>query len=339
MTQSTESSSTHGTTGGTQQPVVHHGQYLTPAQAISRLPKDATPAQQDSAVQAHAKFSEIHWSKEPDTLHMPGHGKGKSIKDIHIPQYYHDSYFSNDTLFHPELPGGRQGVAGEPIPYSIARDNLITSLLLGCFIIAMFTMARTRAFITRQAKSFYYMAHEQTNKLTETSGEVWFQLFMVLQTCLLFAIIYIYYVRDRMGDTFIIEPYQMVGMFTSIFATYFLIRSTLYWLTGWVFFSMKKNVQWQKSSLFLTSVEGVLLFPAVMLLTYFNMTMVSVMIYAFFTVILIKILSFYKLYVIFFKRKGIFLQIFLYFCALEIVPLFVIGGLLLMINNYLKVNF
>ena len=339
MTQSTATSSTHGTTGGSQQPVVHHKTYLTPAQAISRLPKDATPAQQDSAVQAHAKFSEIHWSQEPDTLHMPGHGKGKSVKDIHIPQYYRESFFSKDTLFHPELPGGRQGVAGDPIPYSIANDNLITSLLLGCFVIALLTMARTRAFIIRQAKSFYYSTHEQTNKLTETTGEVWFQLFMVLQTCLLLAILYIYYVRDRIGETFIIEQYQMVGMFTSFFAIYFLIRSTLYELTGWVFFSKKKILQWQKSSLFLTSAEGVLLFPAVMLLAFFNTTMESVMVYVLFIVILVKILSFYKLYVIFFKRKGIFLQIFLYFCALEIVPLFVIGGLLLIINNYLKVNF
>lgn len=339
MAQSIGTSSILETTGSSQQPVVHHGKYLTPAEAISRLPKDATPAQQDSAVQAHAKFSEIHWSQQPDTLHMPGHGKGKSVKDIHIPQYYRESFFSKDTLLHPELQGGRQGVAGTPIPYAIAHDNLITSLLLGCFIIAMFTMARTRAFITRQIKSFYYISHEQANQLTETSGEVWFLLFMGLQTCLLFAIIYINYVRERMGDTFIIEQYQMVGMFTFIVATYFLIRSILYWLTGWVFFSKKKNVQWQRSSLFLISAEGMLLFPIVILLTYFNITMKSVMIYAFFIVIFIKILSFYKLYVIFFKRKGIFLQIFLYFCALEIVPLFVIGGLLLIINNYLKVNF
>ena len=143
MTQSIGTSSIQETTGSSQQPVVHHGQYLTPAQAISRLPKDATPAQQDSAVQAHAKFSEIHWSRQPDTLHMPGHNKGKSAKDIQIPQYYRESYFSGDTLFHPELPGGRQGVTGTPIPYTIAHDNFITSLLLGCFIIAMFTLAHT----------------------------------------------------------------------------------------------------------------------------------------------------------------------------------------------------
>ena len=122
-------SSTHETTGGTQQPVVHHGYYLTPAQAINRLPKDATPAQQDSAVQAHAKISEIHWSEMPDTLHMPGHGKGKTVNDSDIPQhYYRESYFSNDSLFHPELKGGRQGVAGDPVPYSIAGDNFISSL-------------------------------------------------------------------------------------------------------------------------------------------------------------------------------------------------------------------
>ena len=333
-------SSTHETTGGTQQPVVHHGYYLTPAQAISRLPKDATPAQQDSAVQAHAKISEIHWSEMPDTLHMPGHGKGKTVNDSDIPQhYYRESYFSNDSLFHPELIGGRQGVAGDPVPYTIAGDNFISSLLLGCFVVAMFTMARTRAFIIRQIKGFYYLSNTNTKTQTETSGEVWFQLFMGLQTCLLFAIVYFFYIRDKIGDSFIISQYQIVFVFTGLFICYFLCKAYLYWLTGWVFYDKKKNLQWQKTFLFLSSAEGTLMFPVVMLLTYFNLSMSSVFVYALFVIFFVKFLSFYRLYVIFFRRNGIFLQIILYFCALEIVPLCVLWGILLVVNNYLKVNF
>lgn len=45
----------------------------TPAQVLKRLPKDATPAQQDSAIQANIKPAKIRWSKMPDTLHLPGH--------------------------------------------------------------------------------------------------------------------------------------------------------------------------------------------------------------------------------------------------------------------------
>ena len=35
--------------------------------------------------------------------------------DVQLPQYYREGFFSKDTLFHPELPGGRYGVAGDPI--------------------------------------------------------------------------------------------------------------------------------------------------------------------------------------------------------------------------------
>ena len=66
---------------------------LTPKEVLSWLPKDATPAQQDSAIQRHIKASEIHWSTQPDTLHMPGHSKGKSIRDVSLPQYYRESFF------------------------------------------------------------------------------------------------------------------------------------------------------------------------------------------------------------------------------------------------------
>lgn len=86
----------------------HSGQ-LTPKMVLSWLPKNTTPAQQDSMVRAHIKPCEIHWSTMPDTLHLPGHAPGKSLREVSLPLYYRESFFSKDSLFHPELPGGRQG--------------------------------------------------------------------------------------------------------------------------------------------------------------------------------------------------------------------------------------
>ncbi len=71
---------------------------LTPAQVLSWLPKNATPAQQDSAIQAHFEPGEIHWSQCPDTLHLPGWPVGKSYRDVSLPQYYKESFFSKDSL-------------------------------------------------------------------------------------------------------------------------------------------------------------------------------------------------------------------------------------------------
>ena len=73
-----------------QNPVVHTGE-LTPRKVLSWLPRNATPAQQDSMIRAHIKPSEIRWSTMSDTLHLPGHPAGKSFRDVSLPQYYREN--------------------------------------------------------------------------------------------------------------------------------------------------------------------------------------------------------------------------------------------------------
>ncbi len=321
-----------------QEMVIHSGQ-LTPKVVLSWLPKDATPAQQDSMVQAHIKPSEIRWSTMPDTLHLPGHSPGKSFRDVSLPQYYRESFFSKDSLFHPELQGGRLGVAGDPVPYTVAGDNFVTSLLLFCFILACVAFSQSRQFIIRQAKTFFHPPRFGTTVITETSNELRFQLFLVLQTCLLISIGYFIYSRASISDTFTIEQYQVITIYAGYAASYFLLKALLYGVTGWVFFDKKKNEQWLKAYLFLISTEGVLLFPAIMLMTYFRLSLQTAMIYALIVLGLVKILSFYKSYLIFFRGKGTFLQIILYFCALEVIPLFALWGGLVLMSHYLKINF
>lgn len=320
-------------------PVKPRREQPTPAQVLKWLPKNATPAQQDSAVQANIKPSEIHWSGRPDTLHLPGHSVGKSFRDTSLPQYYRESFFSESPLFHPELSGGRQGVAGDPVPYTIAGDNLITGLLLGCFILAMVAFAQSRRFIARQAKKFFYVPRSKMTVISETSTELRFQLFLVLQTCLLFSLTYFFYTLTSVGRTFILEQYQIVGIYAGVFALYFFIKAMLYAIVHWVFFSRRDNELWMKSYLFLISTEGILLFPLVMLQVYFNLPLETAFVYSIIVIALVKLLSLYKEYIIFFRRKGAFLQIILYFCGLEVMPFLALCGVLMMISNYLKVNF
>ena len=315
----------------------HHE--LTPKEVLSWLPADATPAQQDSAIQRHIKISEIHWSQQPDTLHMPGHPKGKSIYDISLPQYYRESFFSEKPYFHPEVSGGRQGVAGDPVPYTVAGDNLFTALLLGCFVLTVIAVARLREFIVRQTRSFFRVQRGNTTEFSETSNELWVQLFLIVQTCLLASLCYFLYTCMDAHDAFLFEQPVIIGIFAAIFLVYFLLKFVLYESVGWVFFDVKKNEQWGKSYLLLISFLGLLLFPLVLLLTYFDLSTESAVIYVIAVVVFVKILAFYRTYIIFFTQKGSYLKYILYFCALEIVPLCALWGILTVASQYLKVNF
>ena len=312
---------------------------LTPKEVLSWLPYDATPEQQDSAIQAHFKPDSIHWSTRPDTLHLPCHSVGKDVRIVDLPLYYRESFFSQSPSYHPEMPAGRPGVAGAPVPYTIASDDLLTSLLLGCFILGCVAFAQSRDFIFRQVKHFFRVRNEGTSEIAETTGEIRFQIFLALQTSLLYAILFFLYLRHLRVETFIAEQFVVIGILTGLVAGYFLLKAFAQWFVGWVFFGKRKNNQWLKSFLFLVSSQGVLLLPLVMLQAYFQLTVKSSIIYVGIVLGTTKILSLYKTHLIFFRQKGQFLQFFLYFCALEIVPLFALWGVLTIASNYLKINF
>jgi hypothetical protein len=313
---------------------------LTPAQVLSWLPRNATPAQQDSAIQAHFKPGEIRWSTRPDTLHLPGHDRGHNMLDVNLPQYYREGFFSKDSLFHPELRGGRSGVAGDPVPYTVHSDNLLTGLLLLCLIMVVLAFANVKDFLVRQAKSFFYFSHDVASEMSETAVELRFQFFLVLLSCLLCSLLFYFYTLYFIGETFILRsPYYLILIYWGIFIAYYVLKVLLYSITNLVLFDSKRNKQWMRSFLFIVSSEGVLMFPIMMVKGYFDISMFSASVYVAVVLIIIKILTIYKCYNIFFNRNVVKLQIILYFCALEMVPFLLLWSVLNATANMLKINF
>lgn len=275
-----------------------------------------------------------------DTLHLPIPTKGHSLLDVQLPQYYREGFFSKDTLFHPELPGGRFGVAGDPVPYNIHNDSIITSILLGFFILMVIAYANTHEFVNRQLKKFFYVPSEGILEVSETGTELRIQLFMVLLSSVLLSLLYYFYVIHFVGDTFILNSqYLLIAIYLVMMVSYFMAKWWLYTLVNVVFFGSKKNRHWLKTILFISSMEGAVFLPAVLLQAYFDMTEKNVVIYFIIVLIFVKILTFFKCYVAFFRRNVVKLQIILYFCALEMVPLLAFWGALDYVTDSLKINF
>ena len=265
-------------------------------------------------------------------------GEATSGLDVSLPQYYRESFFAKDSLLHPELTGGRFGIAGDPVPYTVRNDNAITCMLIFCFVMALVSFAHSRQYILRQLKDFFYIPRSSNPNDEDPSNR--FQLFLSLQTCLLLAITYFFYITHYVTDTFVLDtPYEIIGIFFGVFIAYFIAKNIVYTIVNNVFFSSKKNRHWIWTLTFITALEGIALFPAVMLQVYFNLPMQNVVYYFIFILVLTKILTFYKCWVIFFRQISVYLQIILYLCALEIIPLLSLVGILVLITDRLKVNF
>ena len=311
----------------------------TPYQVLRLLPKDATPAQQDSAIQAWFAPEEINYSEQPDTLHLPGEGIPRDLRDVSLPKYYRENFFSNDSLYHPELDAGRYGVAGDPVPESMMNDSLITGLLILCFLTMTFAFSRISGFIGRQVKDFFYVQKGE-HSVAETGDEINFQIIFSVITCLTISLLYYLYVTATGNDTFIFSTeHMLLGVIFLIMAAYFLLKYLVYWVVNTIMFGSSKNKKFLTSLIFIISIEGVLLFPVLLLRAYFQFPLQSAMIYTFGVVFFIKFLTIYKTYIIFFNQKALYLQIILYFCALEMVPLLSLWGGLAVIVNHLRVIF
>lgn len=257
-----------------------------------------------------------------------------------LAKYWHESFFSGDSLYHPELDGGRHGVAGDPVPYTIYGDSLLTTVMLACFLMAVWAVAVTRQLIVRQAKNFFFVRSEGTTESTETATETRLQVFLSLLTSLLVALLFYFHTVHWVSDTFTVGTgYLMIAIFLALAVAVYVLRIILYTVVNLTFFDARRNREWLKTLVFITSAEGFALLLPVLMLAYFNVQPAEVVIGVLIIVAIVKLLTFYKSYMIFFRTNSLKIQNILYFCTLEIVPLILLWGIKGMLTDALTVNF
>ena len=166
------------------------------------------------------------------------------------------------------------------------------------------------------------------------------QLVITAITCLTCALLYYLYTTHYVDDTFIFATeHTLLGVVFLVFVVYFFLKYVLYTVVNKILFGNGIHKKFLTSWIFMASMEGVFLFPALLLQAYFQFPVQNVAYYCFGVVFFIKLLTFYKSYIIFFSQKGLYMQNILYFCALEMVPLLSLWGGLAVIVNQARVIF
>ena len=249
------------------------------------------------------------------------------------------TFFSKDTLFYAEQLGARlPGMAGDPVPYTMYSDDILVCLVLLCFATSLCAFAYSRHAILYQLTNFFYVPSTEYAK-TDVPNRLVLAILNV-QTSLLAALAWYFYTVHYIADDYLLDTtYILIAVYFGVFIAYFLSKTVIYKFVNAVFFNGKKNEQvtWQLS--FIVALEGILFLPAIISQFYLGLSMETVTHYAVFLLILAKLMTFYKCWVIFFRQTSVFLQIILYFCALEIIPLLILSGVLVTITNELKVTF
>jgi len=260
--------------------------------------------------------------------------------DVHLPQYYKETFFSGDSLLQAEVPVGNYGMEGETILHNIHGDDVITTLLLCCFILAVIAFANAKSFVLYQLRNFFYQPYEGRSENKETTSEIRSLFYLVSLSSIVISLLYYFHTMQIEGESFLLQsPYQLLAIFIGFVVGYFMLKYVLYiWVNG-VFFGGKRNIHWMRSYIFLFIFEGILMFPLLFAQLYFDLSLETVELYFIIALIIVKLMTFYRCYVIFFRQNVVSIQIILYLCALEIVPLLALWAGLDITTNSLKINY
>ena len=232
------------------------------------------------------------------------------------------------------------GFEGTPISYSPRTDDAIALTLLACFFLSSIALARGKKFLSQQVKDF--VLHRERTSIfdSSTAADVRYLLVLVLQTCVLSGITFLNYFHDTCPALMDhVSSLLLLGIYVGFCLAYFLLKWLLYMFLGWTFFDKNKTNIWLESYSALIYYVGFALFPFVLFLVYFDLSLTNLVIIGSIILIFTKILMFYKWIKLFFHQfSGLFLLI-LYFCALEIVPCFLLYQGMIQMNNILLIKF
>ena len=251
---------------------------------------------------------------------------------------YKESYFKSSPFFHEEVPVSRLGVMGDSIPYSIANDSLITMALVFCILVSMLTVARSWRLIHYQTKELFRTPRANSVELRESADEMRYQWYFGLQGVILLGILAYSTAVHYTTSEFVFEHYAMLGIYSAIFAIYYIVHEILTLTVHTVFFKKKQRYLDNISRLYFMAMQGALLLPLVLLHVYFHLNIETTLKLAIAVLGVPLLLQAYKVYNIFFRKNNAVVQFFLYFASLEAVPLSLLVGTLIYASIYLTQN-
>lgn len=242
------------------------------------------------------------------------------------------------TWAHEEVEWKPVGIAGNPVDYRFRNDDYVTSgLLLNFFLIAL-VVAGSWRFLRGQLADFFY-TRERPNLFNEREDNVLHgRFFLVMQTCFMVGILFFGCVQAFLPETFAqASPYVILGVGTGVMALYFMFKLTLYTIVNHTFFSPARCRQWTDMYLISVFATGCGLMPLALALVFFDLPVSDTSIAGILLLSLVKILLLYKCYHIFFNRTLGSTHLILYFCALEITPIALLGATLYGISHNLGI--
>jgi len=232
-------------------------------------------------------------------------------------------YCLNDTLVERGIALPDKGMVSNMRKQTLANDVNTAGLLLLIFIAIAIIFHKGRYLIAYRIKDFFHSKRKYSDEYVNPNTSAWrnnLALCSVLSLSL--SLIVYQFTRDSLSSA-MWNPYLplvLVGGTFIIFLAWIYLKGLLHYFLNWVFFDRESRKKWMSSYFLINSLSAFIVFPISLLAIFGNMTPKITLYSLLFVLILAKILLFFKIVNNFKVRNSEYLFIFLYFCAVEIVP-------------------
>lgn len=321
----------------------HHSAVATSApeaEAVTARHIMEAAEREDSAARDVYATTRSHWPVKVDSLLRPEMSHEPQVRVGPLPKYYKETFFAKDSLLHSELHAGRYGIAGDPVPYSVRGDNVLTPLLIASVLLLMYSVSRAARFYSFQARNFFRQVRLGSAMERESSAETRYLIFGEAHTSIILALVAYAYTKAFIAETYVTySEYTLMAIDLGVVLSLLSFEHLMERLVGHVFFTPAESAAWMQTKRTVTAAAGMALTPMLLLWAYFGLSIGHTLGYTLCVAVVAKTLLFFKCFQIFFSKKNAYVQNILYFCTLEVIPPLLAWGVICLIANLLKVNY
>lgn len=226
-------------------------------------------------------------------------------------------------------------MTGEPLPYIMRNDWLVTTILFLCLLGVLFIFSKGRKFLLKQTNGIL-VNKERSNLFDEaTSSDTQYAFFLVSHACIMLVFcLYSFFAKSSpvLFDRF--SHFELLAFSAGCVVALFLLKWSAYSFVNWIFFEEARNRLWIQFYFNIFIWMGLLLLPIVLLVVYFNLSL-HFSLYLFVGVYLfVKIIMFWRCFNNFFNYFYGTFHLILYLCTLEILPDVLLWKIITLANNF-----
>lgn len=245
-------------------------------------------------------------------------------------------FFSGSEWANDSVKTRIVGESGDLVPYKLANDTFVTATLLVCLLMACFVIGRSLRPLALQIKGFFRLKDRDEDFSLQSEKNVNGRVLVVLLESFVVSLLFFSYAQFRLTDTFTTtSPYVMLLADIGVCLLYFVVKGCFYRVVNWTFFLREQRRQWRGGYDLISFGKAVTLLPLAMVVLYFDLPIRVCIAGCLIVVGVYELLIFYRTRQIFFSLPFGTIQAFLYFCTLELLPLFFLWEMLVKTSLFL----